>query len=91
VALRHQRDGEEAPRVLAKGSGAAARRLRSEARRAGVPVVRDVALARALHRLAEVGEEIPEPLFDAAAALLAHLYGGAEAGGRPAAPAPEAP
>ena len=91
VALRHHRGGDEAPRVVAKGSGAAARRLRSEARRAGVPVVRDVALARALHRLAEVGEEIPEPLYEAAAALLAHLYGGAAAEAGPAAGAGEAP
>jgi type III secretion protein U len=75
VALRHRRGEDDAPRVVAKGQGAEARRIRAEARRAGVPVVRDVALARALHRLTEVGEEIPEPLFEAAAALLAHLYG----------------
>jgi type III secretion protein U len=37
-------------------------------------VVREVALARALHRLAEVGEEIPEELYEAAAVVLAHLY-----------------
>jgi flagellar biosynthesis protein FlhB len=74
VALRHRRGVDEAPRVVAKGRGAEARRIRSEARRAGVPVVRDVALARALHQLAEVGEEIPEPLYDAAAAVLVHLY-----------------
>lgn len=81
VALRHRRGGDEAPRVVAKGLGAEARRLRAAARRAGVPVVKDVALARALHRLAEVGEEIPEPLYQAAAALLAHLYGAAPADG----------
>lgn len=74
VALRHERDGEGAPRVVAKGTGLAAARIRSAARRAGVPIVRDVALARAIHRLAEVGDEIPEELYDAAAALLAHLY-----------------
>lgn len=74
VALRHRRGADEAPRVVAKGRGAEARRIRSEARRAGVPVVRDVALARALHQLAEVGEEIPEPLYEAAAAVLVHLY-----------------
>jgi type III secretion protein U len=78
VALRHERGGEGAPRVLAKGSGRAAARIRSAARRAGVPVVRDVPLARALHRLADVGDEIPEELYDAAAALLAHLYGAPE-------------
>jgi type III secretion protein U len=75
VALHHQRGSGEAPRVLAKGHGAAAARLRSLARRAGVPVVRDPPLARALHRLAEVGDEIPEELYDAAAAVLAHLHG----------------
>jgi flagellar biosynthesis protein FlhB len=75
VALHHQRGSGEAPRVLAKGTGAAAARLRSMARRAGVPVVRDPPLARALHRLAEVGDEIPEELYDAAAAVLAHLHG----------------
>jgi type III secretion protein U len=91
VALRHERGADAAPRVVAKGRGAAARRLRSEARRAGVPVVRDVVLARALHRLAEVGEEIPEPLYDAAAALLAHLYGGTLVEGPPGTSAPGAP
>lgn len=75
VALRHDRTGEDAPRVVAKGTGLSAARIRSEARRAAVPIVRDVALARALHRLAEVGDEIPEELYEAAAAVLAHLYG----------------
>jgi type III secretion protein U len=75
VALRHHRDEGDAPRVVAKGTGLAAARIRSAARRAGVPVVRDVPLARALHRLAEVGDEIPEELYEAAAAVLVHLYG----------------
>jgi type III secretion protein U len=75
VALHHERDGADAPRVLAKGLGESAARIRSAARRAGVPIVRDVALARALYRLAEVGDEIPEELYEAAAAVLAHLYG----------------
>lgn len=79
VALRHDRAEGDAPRVLAKGTGAAAARIRSAARRAGVPIVRDPPLARALHRLAEIGDEIPEELYDAAAALLAHLHGPPEA------------
>jgi flagellar biosynthesis protein FlhB len=75
VALRHDRGDPGAPRVLSKGRGRAAARIRSAARRAGVPVVRDVALARALFRLAEIGDEIPEVLYDAAAVVLARLYG----------------
>jgi len=75
VALHHDRAAGDAPRVLAKGTGLAAARIRSAARRAGVPIVRDVPLARALHRLVEIGDEIPEELYEAAAAVLAHLYG----------------
>jgi type III secretion protein U len=74
VALQHAPSKDEAPVVLAKGLGEAAAALRREARRLGVPIVRDVALARALFRLAEVGEEIPEELFHAAAAVLVHLH-----------------
>jgi flagellar biosynthesis protein FlhB len=40
-----------------------------------VPIVRDVPLARAIARLVDVGEEIPAELFDAAAAVLIHVYG----------------
>ncbi|HSM93688.1 MAG TPA: EscU/YscU/HrcU family type III secretion system export apparatus switch protein [Anaeromyxobacteraceae bacterium] len=81
VALAHRRGEDEAPRLLAKATGAGAARIRSAARRAGVPVVRDVLLARALFRLAEVGDEIPEALYDATAAVLVHVYG--IDGGRP--------
>jgi type III secretion protein U len=75
VALAHRPGSDEAPLVLAKASGRAAARLRVEARRAGVPLVRDVALARSLFRLAEVGEHIPEELFEAAAAVLVQVHG----------------
>jgi len=74
VALQHAPASDEAPVVLAKALGEAAAVLRREARRLGVPVVRDVALARALFRLAEVGEEIPEELYHAAAAVLVHVH-----------------
>lgn len=75
VALRHARGSEDPPVVLAKAAGPSAARLRREARLAGVPVVRDVALARALFRLAEVGDAIPVELYDAAAAVLVHVHG----------------
>ena len=75
VALEHARGSEDAPVVIAKATGLAAARLRREARRTGVPIVRDVALARALFRLADVGEEIPVELYEAAAAILVHVRG----------------
>lgn len=75
VALAHRPGSDEPPLVLAKASGIAAARLRVEARRTGVPLVRDVGLARSLFRLAEVGEHIPEELFEAAAAVLVEVHG----------------
>jgi flagellar biosynthesis protein FlhB len=88
VALRYDEEGGvDVPEVLAKGMDGLARRMIEAAREAGVPVVRDVPLARALHEL-EVGAEIPESLFDAVAAVLAIAWqeraeadGGGSAGG----------
>ena len=81
VALRHDPGSEGAPVVLAKGAGREAARLRALARRAGVPVVHDPALARALLRLAEVGDAIPEELYRAAAAVLLEVHRRAGQGG----------
>jgi len=70
VALKYD-DGEAAPRVVAKGAGAAARRLRKEAYRHGVPVRQDKTLARALYRRCQVGQYVPAELYEAVAAVLA--------------------
>ena len=69
VALHYDRDGEGAPEVVAKGVEHLARRMKEAARRAGVPILRDVPLARTLYGL-EIGDEIPEALYDAVAAVL---------------------
>jgi type III secretion protein U len=69
AALRY-RDGEDdAPELVAKGEGAHAQRIIETARAAGVPVVRDIPLARALVELEE-GEQIPEALYEATAEVL---------------------
>jgi type III secretion protein U len=75
VALAHRRDRDDPPVVLAKASGARAATLRREARRMGVPVMHDRSLARALFRLADVGEAIPEELYEATAVILAYVHG----------------
>jgi len=74
VAVAHDGESDCAPTVVAKGAGLAAARLRAEARRCGVPVVRNVGLARSLYRLAEVGDAIPEELYQAAAEVLIQLH-----------------
>jgi type III secretion YscU/HrpY family protein len=70
VALHYDEGGDDAlPEVVARGSDELAQRMIRAAEEAGVPVLRDVPLARALHAL-EDGESIPESLFEAVAAVL---------------------
>jgi flagellar biosynthetic protein FlhB len=73
VALEYRRGEMAAPRVVAKGRGLMAARIKAIARRHGVPTVENVPLAQALYKSAEVGATIPAALFDAVAEVLAYL------------------
>ena len=72
VALKYDPEAG-APRVVARGAGAIAARIRMVAADASVPTVHDVPLARALYRSCEVGQEIPRELFSAVASVLAFV------------------
>jgi flagellar biosynthesis protein FlhB len=72
VALRYEAQ-RGAPRVVARGAGAVAARIRELAAEEKVPLVRDVPLARALYRSTKVGQEIPPELFAAVAQVLAFV------------------
>jgi len=72
VALRYE-PGKGAPRVVAKGAGHVAARIRVAAADAHIPMVEDVPLARALHAACELGQEIPAHLFVAVAQVLAFV------------------
>jgi flagellar biosynthetic protein FlhB len=73
VALAYERGRPGAPRVVAKGMDAVAARIREIAREAGVPVVPNPPLARALHQL-ELDHEIPPALYRAVAELIAGVW-----------------
>jgi flagellar biosynthetic protein FlhB len=72
VALKYQAD-KGAPRVVAKGAGEVAARLRALAEEARVPMVQDIPLARALHASCDLGQEVPAQLFTAVARVLAFV------------------
>lgn len=72
VALGYDPD-RGAPRVLALGAGVIAAKIREKAREARVPLVEDVALARALYSSCKVGQEIPAELYSAVAQVLAFV------------------
>jgi flagellar biosynthesis protein FlhB len=74
VALRYNSDEDRAPRVLAKGRGEVAERIRTLARQAGVPIVAEPPLTRLIHKLVPEGREIPATLYKAVAEVLAYVY-----------------
>jgi type III secretion protein U len=67
IALDYDPQRSPVPTVAAKGEDALAMTMREAAREAGVPVLRDVPLARALLERAPVGEVVPDDLFEAVA------------------------
>ncbi|MBK8523067.1 MAG: flagellar type III secretion system protein FlhB [Betaproteobacteria bacterium] len=73
VALAYK-SGMGAPRVLAKGTGEIARRIREIGAEHGVPLLEAPPLARALHRHVEIDQEIPGTLYAAVAEALAWVY-----------------
>jgi FlhB-like protein len=79
VALKFDEGTMSAPQVVAKGERRIAEQIKDVARQFGVPVYRDVALARSLCEL-ELGDEIPEALYDAVAEILRFVYRQAEEG-----------
>jgi flagellar biosynthetic protein FlhB len=74
VALRYRAAEMAAPRVVAKGAGELAQKIKDAARSAGIPIVERRALARALFRSVKVGAEIPQALYRAVAEILAYIY-----------------
>jgi flagellar biosynthetic protein FlhB len=74
VALKYDAQTMHAPRVVAKGRDHMAMRIREIAIANGVPILERKPLARALYRMCEVGQEIPEQFYSAVAEILAYVY-----------------
>ncbi|MCL2012560.1 MAG: EscU/YscU/HrcU family type III secretion system export apparatus switch protein [Cystobacterineae bacterium] len=73
IALKYDKEQDSAPRVIAKGLKLRADKIREIAKANNIPVLRNVSLAEALFRV-EVGQEIPESLYDAVAEILNFVY-----------------
>jgi flagellar biosynthetic protein FlhB len=73
VALQYDALVAPAPLVLAKGVNRVAERIKEVAREHSIPIEANPPLARALYKQVEIGETIPEELFQAVAAILAKL------------------
>jgi type III secretion protein U len=71
IAIFYEPEQTAIPLITAKGEGNLAQLMRRDAEEAGVPVIRDVPLARALNYRGEEDDFIPEEYFDAIAEIIA--------------------
>lgn len=74
VALKYDERKMSAPKVVAKGAGEVALRIRELAKEHRVPVLEAPPLARALYRHSEIGQHIPGTLYAAVAEVLAWVW-----------------
>jgi len=74
VALKYDTETMSAPRVVAKGAGEIAKKIRELARKSGVPLVENKPLARTMYKELEIGQSIPKELYKAVAEVLAYVY-----------------
>lgn len=74
VAIKYDITKQEAPFVVAKGQDYLALRLKEIGKKHRVHVVENKPLARALYDSVEIGQAIPEDLYQAVAEVLAFVY-----------------
>ncbi len=74
VAIKYSPEESDAPIVIAKGQDYIALRIKEIAKENKVEIVENKALARTLYAAVEIGEPIPEELYQAVAEILAYVY-----------------
>lgn len=74
VALSYEMESMEAPKVIAKGVGFLALKIKELAQQHAIPQVENKPLAQALYKSVEIGGYIPEHLYRAVAEILAYVY-----------------
>lgn len=74
VALMYDTDVANAPIVIAKGEDYLAQKIKAKARESQIEIVENKPLARALYQSTDIGEEVPEELYQAVAEVLAYVY-----------------
>jgi flagellar biosynthesis protein len=73
TALQYEPEKDGAPRVIASGQRKIAEQILAEANKHGIPIYEDWGLTAALGSV-NVGEEIPQELYNVVAEVLAYIY-----------------
>lgn len=74
VALQYDSSTMGAPALLAKGADLIAQTIKDVAKDHHIPIVENKSLARAIYQQVEIGDEVPEDLFNAVAEVLTYVH-----------------
>ncbi len=74
VAVKYDAEVAPAPILVAKGEEYLAARIKDVAKEAGVTIVENKPLARAIYTTVDIDQEIPPELYQAVAEILAMIY-----------------
>lgn len=74
IALSYKHGEMPAPKMLAKGAGTLAKKMRKVARQRNIPVVENPPLARAMYKRIKTGDFLPEDLYPMTAKILLWVY-----------------
>jgi flagellar biosynthetic protein FlhB len=74
IGLKYVAQDMPAPRIVGKGAGFVAQKIKDVAKRHGVPLIENKPLAQALFYVVKVGDYVPEKFYLIVAELLAQVY-----------------
>jgi len=74
IALKYDSKNMQAPKVVAKGAGFIAERIKEIARSNRIPIVENKPLAQAMFKSVVVGADIPFEMYRTVAEILAYVY-----------------
>ena len=73
IALNYDSISSPIPKLVAKGSGEVAARIKKIAEENSVPIIENKSLARVIYKTMELGQLIPRSLFDAVAEVISYV------------------
>ncbi|OEF98622.1 flagellar biosynthesis protein FlhB [Desulfuribacillus alkaliarsenatis] len=74
VAIQYDAEEMSAPMIIAMGTDQTALKIREIAEEHDIPLVENKPLAQTLYKTLDVGDYVPEELFQAVAEILAYVY-----------------
>lgn len=74
IAIKYDSKKFRAPYVLAKGQDLMAQKIKKVAGESEIPIIENKPLARLLYKEVEIGQEVPQDLYQAVAEILAYVY-----------------